>query len=119
MTFSLLKYILQLIYVRSTDTQAEHDVIIEAAVKSGAFAAVSCKNWSEGGAGAVDLANKVIQASHSNNSFQFLYDTNGTIEEKLNIIAKRMYGAGCVELSPKAIQSVQLLTAKVFLISKV
>ncbi|KAK6336563.1 tetrahydrofolate synthase [Orbilia brochopaga] len=82
-----------------TDTDAEHDVIREEAIKAGAEDAIPANHWAMGGSGAIDLANGVIKASTQAKDFKLLYNTDGTIEERIAIIAKEMYGADGVELS--------------------
>lgn len=84
-----------------TDTQAELQIVKEAAVAAGASDAVICNHWSEGGLGALDLADAVIAATEKPSTFKFLYDLDNGIEEKINIIAKEMYGAGEVVLADK------------------
>lgn len=83
----------------------------KAALANGAFDAVVCTHWSDGGAGATDLADALIKAcSVSNDKFQFLYELNATIEEKITKISKEMYGAGSVEFTPEAKNKIKLYT---------
>ncbi|XP_066589052.1 C-1-tetrahydrofolate synthase, cytoplasmic [Prorops nasuta] len=83
----------------STDTQAELQLVKKAALAAGASAAVVCNHWAEGGAGALELADAVVEATKKASNFKFLYGLNTSIEEKINIIAKEMYGAGNVVLA--------------------
>lgn len=85
----------------STDTQAELDLIRQAALESGASDAVICTHWAEGGAGAAALADAVITATEKDSNFKLLYDLEDGIEEKINKIAKEIYGAGKVVLAEK------------------
>ncbi|XP_055712427.1 C-1-tetrahydrofolate synthase, cytoplasmic [Phlebotomus papatasi] len=94
------------------DTPAEHTMIREAALKQGALAAVVSKHWSEGGAGAVPLAEAVIKACSNRSKFKFLYDLGISIEEKIILIAKEMYGAGSVDFNTKVREMMRLLTEK-------
>lgn len=57
-----------------TDTESELDLICRLAKDAGAFDAVRCSHWAEGGAGAVELGRAVQKASQSPSSFKFLYD---------------------------------------------
>ncbi|XP_075222601.1 pug C-1-tetrahydrofolate synthase, cytoplasmic isoform X2 [Lycorma delicatula] len=82
-----------------TDTENELQLIKEACLQNGADGAVVCNHWSKGGAGAVELADAVIAACNKPNSFRFLYDLNTTIIQKIETIAKEMYGAAEVELT--------------------
>ncbi|WPK24881.1 hypothetical protein PUMCH_002179 [Australozyma saopauloensis] len=99
----------------SSDSDKEHDVIREESLKAGAVDAIVSNHWEEGGQGAIDLAKGVIEASNSiDKEFKFLYDTAPSVEEKINIIAKEMYGAGEVELLPEAQKKVELYTKQGF-----
>jgi len=65
------------------------------------------------GAGAVDLAKAVIAACERPSNFQFLYDLNLTIEDKIRKIAQDIYGADDIELLPAAKEKVALYTKQV------
>ena len=101
-----------------TDTEAEVEVIREAALAAGAQAAVPADHWAKGGAGAVDLAKAVIAASSSaptpNTAFKLLYDLNGTVESRIEAICKQMYGAGSVTFTPLAASKIQTYTRQGF-----
>ncbi len=55
----------------------------------------NCKHWAEGGAGTVDLAKKVVRVCNNSKKqkFKFLYDDSKSLWEKIEIIAKEIYGA--------------------------
>lgn len=91
----------------STDTQAELELLKQAAIESGATDAVICNHWAEGGAGAIELADAVIAATNKTSNFKLLYDLNIDIEEKINTIAKEMYGAGEVVLADKVQEKIK------------
>ena len=55
--------------------------------------------WAKGGKGAIDLAEKVIQLCEQENNYAPLYDLNQSIEEKIEIIAKKVYGADGVDFT--------------------
>lgn len=57
-----------------TDTEAELDLVCSMAKAAGAFDAVRCSHWAEGGAGAVALGQAVQRASEAPSNFKFLYD---------------------------------------------
>lgn len=86
-----------------TDTEAELELVKKAALESGAADAVVCNHWAEGGLGAANLADAIIAVTSKSNDFKFLYDINANIVEKINTIAKEMYGAGEVILTDKVI----------------
>ncbi|KIW74743.1 hypothetical protein Z517_11513 [Fonsecaea pedrosoi CBS 271.37] len=97
-----------------TDTEAELKVIEEEALAAGAEAAVPANHWAEGGAGAVDLAKAVIEASSKPKEFKFLYSLEGTVQERIEKIGKEMYGAGKVEFSELAQKKVDMYTRQGF-----
>ncbi|XP_029174264.1 C-1-tetrahydrofolate synthase, cytoplasmic [Nylanderia fulva] len=80
----------------TTDTPAELEVVKQGALESGASDAVVCTHWADGGPGAVALADAVIAATDKPNNFKLLYNIEDSIEDKINKIAKEMYGAGKV-----------------------
>ncbi|XP_060061312.1 monofunctional C1-tetrahydrofolate synthase, mitochondrial isoform X2 [Erinaceus europaeus] len=88
--------------VFKTDTRAEIDLVCELAKRAGAFDAVPCYHWSMGGKGSVDLAWAVREAANKRSRFQFLYDVELPIVEKIRTIAQTVYGAKDIELSPEA-----------------
>jgi methylenetetrahydrofolate dehydrogenase (NADP+)/methenyltetrahydrofolate cyclohydrolase/formyltetrahydrofolate synthetase len=102
----------------ATDTDAELEVIREAARAAGADAAVVCDHWARGGAGAVDLAKCLVDVcmrKKSNaDSFRFLYDLNESIEKKIEIIAREMYGASGVTFSDEAKIKIERYTKQGF-----
>lgn len=69
---------------------------------AGAVAAVVCEHWEHGGKGAVDLAKAVESACLQENKFEFLYDVNLSIKDKIEAIAKKIYRADGVEYSADA-----------------
>ena len=85
-----------------TDTEAEIAVVREEALAAGAEDAIPANHWAEGGRGAVDLAKGVIAASTKEKNFKLLYDTTGSVQDRIERIGKIMYGAGKVEFSELA-----------------
>jgi len=79
-----------------TDYASEHDAIREVAEGMGARVAV-CEHFSEGGAGAVELAEAVAEAAEEPSSFRFLYADEAPLREKIETIATEVYGASGVE----------------------
>ncbi|MFL7867899.1 MAG: formate--tetrahydrofolate ligase [Anaerolineales bacterium] len=93
------------------DTQAEVELVRDAAIKAGAEDAVVTRHWMEGGAGAVDLAKAVVAACEKPSDFKFLYPLKGTsIKEKIETICKEIYGADGVTYEPLAEKKVELYT---------
>ena len=85
-----------------TDSQEEIDWLIQACQSLGIKAVVS-KGWASGGKGTTELATAVIQEIANNSSdFKPLYKKNDPIKEKIETIAKEIYGAEGVDYSAKA-----------------
>lgn len=97
-----------------TDTAAEIALIAREARAAGADAAVALTHWSDGGRGAMALAEAVVDAVARQLPAQrqprYLYDAAAPVEEKLRTIARRMYGAADIELSPLARQQIDTYT---------
>lgn len=83
------------------------------AEQNGAFRAVICNHWAKGGAGALDLADAVIEACETESRFDFLYPLGLTIPEKVLLIAREMYGAGQIEYTDEVLQKIKMFTEKV------
>jgi formate--tetrahydrofolate ligase len=79
-----------------TDYDSEHAAIREVAGEMGAHVAV-CNHFSEGGKGAVELAEAVAAAAEEPTNFRFLYPDEATLREKIETIATKVYGARAVE----------------------
>ncbi|XP_074029987.1 pug C-1-tetrahydrofolate synthase, cytoplasmic isoform X3 [Leptinotarsa decemlineata] len=92
---------------RESDTEAEIELLRNACKNSGAFDAVVSRHWSQGGKGAIDLAKALVEATDRPSNFKFLYSLNQSIEEKIEIISKEMYGASQVTYSEKAKEKIR------------
>uniref|UniRef100_A0A3B4G0E9 formate--tetrahydrofolate ligase n=1 Tax=Pundamilia nyererei TaxID=303518 RepID=A0A3B4G0E9_9CICH len=88
--------------VFKTDTQAEIDLVCQIAKECGASDALPCNHWAQGGRGCSELAQAVKEAASKPSDYQFLYNTEMSIVEKIRTIAQRVYGADDIELSPEA-----------------
>jgi formate--tetrahydrofolate ligase len=86
----------------ATDTQEELDTVVKLAGERGAYAAVVNQAFLEGGEGARELAAAVVEAAEQPNDFRFCYADDAPIEEKIRLIATRVYGADGVQLLPAA-----------------
>lgn len=64
--------------------------------------------WAKGGEGAIDLAQKVVELCDQENNYAPLYDTNDTIEHKIETIARKVYGADGVEFTEEAKEQIAL-----------
>ncbi|ESO09783.1 hypothetical protein HELRODRAFT_104956 [Helobdella robusta] len=97
-----------------SDTQAELNLVKRLAKEAGAFDAVGSSHWSDGGAGALQLAEAVEKAANQKSEFKFLYDLNLPLATKMEIIAKEIYGAEGIDILPEAFQRVQLFESQGF-----
>ncbi|WP_122640452.1 formate--tetrahydrofolate ligase [Romboutsia sp. Marseille-P6047] len=85
-----------------TDTQAEINLIKEKCKELGVNVAVS-QVWSKGGEGGIELATEVLRLINEKESnFQLCYEDELSIEEKINSIATKIYGADGVDFTPQA-----------------
>lgn len=90
------------------DTDAEL-VAVEEACKERGVDVVLSDVWANGGAGGTDLAEKVMELTERPNNFQFVYDLEDSIEEKLNKIVQKVYGGKGVDIVPTARKQLQKL----------
>lgn len=81
-----------------TDHASEHEAIIEIARSAGAHVAVTT-HFSDGGAGAIDLARAVVAACEEPTDFHYLYPDDMSLSDKISTIATKVYGAARVEYS--------------------
>jgi methylenetetrahydrofolate dehydrogenase (NADP+)/methenyltetrahydrofolate cyclohydrolase/formyltetrahydrofolate synthetase/formate--tetrahydrofolate ligase len=88
------------------DSPAEVALVKKVAREAGAFDAVLSDHWSNGGAGATELAEAMIAACEEPSDFKFLYPLDWSIEKKIETIATEIYGAAKVELSSQANQQI-------------
>jgi formate--tetrahydrofolate ligase len=94
-----------------TDTPAEIELVREVALKAGAFDAVPTRVHSEGGEGGADLARAVLRATEEPNSFRPLYELDMPLTDKIEIIARELYGAGSVTYQPAAARALRTFTS--------
>ncbi len=84
-----------------TDHASEHEAIRRVAEGAGARVAV-CTHFSDGGAGATDLARAVIEACEEPSNFKFLYADEDSLKTKIEKVATTIYGAAKVEYTTGA-----------------
>ena len=86
-----------------TDTDAELELVRKiASGHPGIVDAVVADHFSQGGAGAIELAEAVVKASEMPSNFKFLYPLELSLKEKIETIACEVYGADGVDYSPEA-----------------
>jgi formyltetrahydrofolate synthetase len=83
------------------DTKAEIDLCRKMAEQAGARVAVS-EHWLKGGDGALELADAVIDACEEKVDFKFLYELDTPLRQRVELIAKEVYGADGVSFAPEA-----------------
>ncbi|MGY4706202.1 formate--tetrahydrofolate ligase [Candidatus Bipolaricaulota sp. J31] len=84
-----------------TDTDAEVELVRRAAERAGARCAVS-EHWLKGGEGALELADAVIEACQEPVEFRYLYPLDMSLRQRVELIAKEVYGADGVSWTPEA-----------------
>ncbi|MBK0869203.1 formate--tetrahydrofolate ligase [Saccharopolyspora sp. HNM0986] len=89
-----------------SDHPSEHAAIREVAEAAGARVAIS-SHFLDGGKGAKDLAEAVVEAAEEPSSFEPLYPDSASLREKIDVIARRVYGADGVSYTPAAARSLR------------
>jgi formate--tetrahydrofolate ligase len=84
-----------------TDTKDEIAMVRKYAEKAGARCAVS-EHWAKGGEGALELADAVVEACNDKADFKFLYPIEMPLRQRVELIAKNVYGADGVSWTPDA-----------------
>ena len=93
-----------------TDTKAETDFVEQFCKERGCEFALS-EVWEKGGEGGIDLANKVLETiKHKESNFKVLYDDSLSLKEKIETVAKEIYGADGVTYSPAAERELKRIT---------
>lgn len=89
------------------DTETEIKLVKKIVEENGAQVVVS-NHWLKGGEGAKELAEKVILSCEEKNNFKFLYDHKWPISQKIESVAKEVYGAKGILFSDKAKEKLKL-----------
>jgi len=84
-----------------TDTDAEIEKVRELSEAEGAKVALS-RHWEHGGDGAIEFANAVVEACEEPTEFKFLYELDIPVKERIEMVAKEVYGADGVDYSAEA-----------------
>jgi formate--tetrahydrofolate ligase len=91
---------------RPEDAAQEVELVRSLALEAGAFSAEINEGFEKGGLGAANLASAVVDACEQPNTFGQLYPDHAPIREKIETVAKRVYGARNVFLYPEAERSI-------------
>jgi len=94
----------------TTDAESEFKVVAEKAKAAGAGWVPHSNVWAEGGKGGAELAEAVVEACEQPKKFRFLYDLDISIKEKIETVAKKMYGAASVVYEKAAEQAIERYT---------
>ncbi|MBU1853336.1 MAG: formate--tetrahydrofolate ligase [Candidatus Omnitrophica bacterium] len=94
------------------DTEKEIEAIKDIVKKAGAMDVVLSEVWKKGGEGGKDLARSVVKMCEKKSDFRFLYPLEASIKEKIETIAKKIYGAKDVEYSDVAEKKIGYYTEK-------
>ncbi len=92
-----------------TDTEAEIALVIEKCKALGVNVVLS-EVWAKGGEGGMALAEEVVRLCETESNFTFSYDTDKSIEEKIDTIVKRIYGGKAAAFTPAAKKEIAKLT---------
>ena len=93
-----------------TDTDSEIALVIEKCRELGVNVRLSTV-WAEGGKGGIELAEEVVRLCDEENNFTFSYESDTTIEEKIDAIVKKVYGGDGVVFTEEANREIKRLTA--------
>ena len=96
-----------------TDTDAEIDLVIDKCKELGVNVVLSTV-WADGGNGGTALAEEVVKLCEQPNDFTFSYQLDGTIEEKIEQIVKKVYGGIGVNFTAQAKKEIETLNANGF-----
>ena len=90
----------------NTDTEKEIQYL-ENELKEKNIPISIVEGWAKGGEGAIDIANKLVEATQKEENFRYIYNLEDSIKEKIEKIAINIYGAEKVEYSPEAEKEIE------------
>lgn len=93
-----------------TDTDAEVQLVIDKCKELGVNVVLS-NVWAEGGKGGVELAEEVVRLCEQPNDFTFSYELDGSIEDKIEAVVKKVYGGDGISVLPAAKKQIAALEA--------
>jgi formate--tetrahydrofolate ligase len=95
---------------RPEDTDEEVELARRLALESGAFAAAVNEAFEKGGEGAIELAEAVVDAASRPNAYAPLYAEDAPIADKIETVARRVYGADGAQFLPAALDKIERYT---------
>lgn len=93
-----------------TDTDAEIELVIDKCKELGVNVVLSTV-WAEGGKGGEELAKEVVKLCEEPNDFSFSYELDGSIEDKIEAVVKKIYGGSGISVMPAAKKQIAALEA--------
>lgn len=93
-----------------TDTDAEIELVIDKCKELGVNVVLSTV-WAEGGKGGEELAKEVVRLCEEPNDFSFSYELDGSIEDKIEAVVKKIYGGSGISVMPAAKKQIAALEA--------
>ena len=93
-------------YITDTDKEINH---LESKLKEKNVHMSLVEAWAKGGKGATDLADKIVDLCKEPNDFKYAYELEDSIQEKIEKIATKIYGAEGVEFSEEALSAIQTI----------
>ena len=90
----------------NTDTEKELEYVQKELTKQNIESSI-VESWAKGGEGAIDISNKIIQMCEKKDNFKYIYDLEDSIEDKIEKIAKQIYGAKGIKLSEQAVSKIE------------
>ena len=92
-----------------TDTDAEIELIIDECKKLGVNVVLSTV-WADGGKGGEELAREVVRlCEEEEGSFTYSYELDGTIEDRIEAVVKKIYGGNGITVTPQAKKQIETL----------
>ncbi|MBI5033593.1 MAG: formate--tetrahydrofolate ligase [Chloroflexi bacterium] len=88
----------------------EEVALIKRLVEEADSTAVACSHWANGGKGAKEIGEVVMDACKQKSNFEFLYPLDWSIKQKIETIACKIYGASGVDYTPEAEAKIELYT---------
>jgi len=89
----------------NTDTEQELKYVQDELAKKQIPSSL-VESWAKGGDGAIDIAKQLVELVEKEENFRFIYELNESIQEKINKVASKVYGAGRVGYSEEALENI-------------
>ena len=98
------------ICINKFDTDTNEDIeFIKNYVNNLGFSAITCTSYKDGGNGAIELANEIINITNNESNFKVLYNLEDSVVNKINIISKEIYRASNVIISDSIKEKINII----------